>query len=116
MRHLKKGRKLARTASHRKALLRNQAISMILNGRIKSTIPKLKETRKFVEKLISLARNDTQSARRLVFSYLNHKKASNKIFEIAKNYKERSGGFTRIIRLGFRKGDGAEEGVLEFVE
>lgn len=116
MRHLKKGRKLGRTASHRKALLRNQAISMILNGRIKSTVPKLKETRKFVEKLVNIARNDTQANRRLVFSYLNHKEASSKIFEIAKNYKDRNGGFTRLIRLGFRKGDGAEEGVLEFVE
>ncbi len=116
MRHLKKGKKLGRTASHRKALLRNQAISMFLNGRIKSTVPKLKETRKLVEKLINIAKTDNQSTRRLVFSYLNHKEASQKVFEIAKNFKDRNGGFTRLIRLGFRKGDGAEEGVLEFVE
>ncbi|MEO0270515.1 MAG: 50S ribosomal protein L17 [candidate division WOR-3 bacterium] len=116
MRHLKKGRKLQRTHSHRKALIRNQAISMVLKGRIKSTVPKLKETRKLVEKLLSIAKNDTQATRRLVFSYLNHKEASIKIFEIAKNFKNRKGGFTRIIKLGFRKGDGAEEGLLEFVE
>ncbi len=116
MRHLKKGKKLGRTFSHKRALLRNQAISMILKGKIKSTVPKLKETRKLVEKLINIAREDTQSSRRLVFSYLNNKEASSKIFEIAKNYKDRRGGFTRLIRLGVRKGDGAEEGVLEFVE
>ncbi|MEO0254417.1 MAG: 50S ribosomal protein L17 [candidate division WOR-3 bacterium] len=116
MRHLKKGRKLQRTHSHRKALIRNQAISMVLKGRIKSTVPKLKETRKFVEKLLNIAKNDTQATRRLIFSYLNHKEASSKIFEIAKNFKDRKGGFTRIIKLGFRKGDSAEEGLLEFVE
>lgn len=116
MRHLKKGRKLQRTHSHRKALLRNQVISMILKGRIKSTVPKLKETRKLVEKLVNIAKNDNMSSRRLIFSYLNNKEASNKIFEIAKNFKDRKGGFTRIIKLGIRKGDGAEEGLLEFVE
>ncbi|MEN3045746.1 MAG: 50S ribosomal protein L17 [Candidatus Hydrothermales bacterium] len=116
MRHLKKVKKLGRTSSHRKALLRNQAISLILNGKIKSTVPKLKETKKFVERLVTIAKEDTQSSRRLVFSYLNNKEASQKIFEIAKNFKDRKGGYTRLIRLGFRRGDNAEEGLLEFVE
>jgi large subunit ribosomal protein L17 len=116
MRHLKKVKKLGRTASHRKAMLRNQAISMFLHGRIKSTVPKLKETRKLVEKIVNIAKEDTQHSRRRVFSLLGHKEASKKAFEIAKNFQDRKGGFTRLIRLGFRKGDGAEEGVLEFVE
>lgn len=117
MRHKKKLKKLGRPRAHRKALLRNQLISFFKHGRIKTTIQKAKETRKLAEKLITLAKEDTQVRRRQVFRILQDKEISEKLFkEIAPKFKDRNSGYTRIIKLGRRIGDGAEEAVLSLIE
>lgn len=117
MRHRKKLKKLGRPRAHRKALLRNQVLSLFKKGRIKTTLPKAKETRKLAEKLITLAKEDTQARRRQVFSILQDKEISKKLFEeIAPKFKDRNSGYTRILKLGRRIGDGAEEAVLQLIE
>ena len=116
MRHKKKLKKLGRPRAHRKALLRNQVLSFFKNGRIKTTLQKAKETRKIAEKLITLAKEDTQVRRRQIFRFLQDKEVIEKLFkEIAPKFKDRNSGYTRIIKLGKRIGDGAEEAVLTFV-
>lgn len=116
MRHKKKLKKLGRPRAHRKALLRNQVISLFKHGRIKTTLSKAKETRRLAEKLITLAKEDTQVRRRQVFKILQNKKISEKLFkEIAPKFKDRNSGYTRIVRLGRRIGDGAEEAVLSLL-
>ncbi len=117
MRHKKKLKKLGRTRAHRKALLRNLTISFFKHGRIKTTLPKAKEARKLAEKLITIAKEDTQKSRRYVFKILQDKKISEKLFkEIAPKFKNRNSGYTRILKLGRRIGDGAEEAVLSLIE
>ena len=117
MRHRKRVKKLGRDREHRLALLRNQAISLLRHGRIKTTLPKAKATRSFVEKLITIGKNDNFNSRRLVRRYLVDRQMTNYLFdEIAPLFKDRSGGYTRIYRLGFRKGDGAEVAILELVK
>lgn len=117
MRHRKKLKKLGRPRAHRKALLRNQVISLFKKGRIKTTLAKAKETKRLAEKLITLAKEDTQVRRRQVFSILQDKEISKKLFkEIAPKYKDRNSGYTRILKLGRRIGDGAEEAVLQLIE
>ncbi len=115
MRHLKKVKKLGRTASHRKAMLRNMADSLIIHGRIETTVAKAKALRSFVEKLITKAKKGDLHSRRLVLRFLS-KKATKKLFsEIAPKYQQRPGGYTRIIKIGVRKGDGAKLAFIELV-
>ena len=117
MRHRKAGRKLNRNSSHRKALLKNLAIALIEQDIIKTTLPKAKELRKVIEPLITLGKEDTVANRRLAFNKLRSDAAVSKLFtEIAINAKERNGGYTRIIKAGFRPGDKADMAYIELVD
>ena len=117
MRHRKAGRKLNRNSSHRKALLKNLAIALIEQDIIKTTLPKAKELRKVIEPLITLGKEDTVANRRLAFKKLRSDAAVAKLFtEIAVNAKERNGGYTRIIKVGFRPGDKADMAYIELVD
>ncbi len=117
MRHKKKVHKLGRKAEHRKAVLSNLAVSLIMHKRIKTTLPKAKALRQFVEPLITRAKQDTTHNRRVAFRYLRNKYAVTELFrEVAKKAEERPGGYTRILKLGFRKGDGAEMAIIELVD
>lgn len=116
MRHLKKVKKLGRDKEHRRALLRNQVISLFTHGKIKTTLPKAKETRRWAEKMITLGKKGTVPARREAFRFLADRKMVNKVFdEIAPLFKERNGGYTRIYRLWRRRGDNAEMAMLELL-
>lgn len=117
MLHRKKGKKFHREAGQRKSLLRSLAANFILKGKISTTSVRAKETRVFVEKLISLAKKQNLSSYRLIVSRLQDRKAAKKLFEeISSKYTGKSGGYTRIIKTGdFRKRDGAELVILEFV-
>ena len=109
MRHRKKGRKLQRTASHRRAMLRNLATSLFRHERIETTTAKAKELRPYAERLITLARRGDLHARRLVARKIQDREILGKLFdEISSRYAERPGGYTRILKLGNRKGDAAE--------
>ena len=117
MRHQKAYKKLNRTPSHRKALLRNMAGSLIEHERIITTLPKAKMLRPFIEKLITLARRDNLHARRLAAKKLYGRVVLRKLFDdIAKHYAERAGGYTRIIKMGFRRGDNAPRAIIAFVD
>ena len=117
MRHRKAGRKLNRNSSHRKALLKNLALALIEQDIIKTTLPKAKELRKVIEPLITLGKEDTVANRRLAFNKLRSDAAVAKLFtEIAVNAKERNGGYTRIIKAGFRPGDKADMAYIELVD
>lgn len=117
MRHNKKFNHLGRTASHRQALLANQAISLILHKRITTTLAKAKELKKYVEPLITKAKEDSTNSRRVVFSYLQNKEAVKELFgAVAEKVGDRPGGYTRIIKLGFRKGDAAQIAFIELVD
>ena len=117
MRHGKKGRKLSRTASHRKATLRNMATSLFRHGRIETTTAKAKELRPFAERLITLARRGDLHARRLAAQKIQDRQVLGNLFdEIAPRYAERPGGYTRILKLGTRKGDAAEMSLIELVD
>ena len=117
MRHRKAGRKLNRNSSHRKALLKNLAIALIEQDIIKTTLPKAKELRKVIEPLITLGKEDTVANRRLAFNKLRSDAAVAKLFTgIAVNAKERKGGYTRIIKAGFRPGDKADMAYIELVD
>ena len=117
MRHRKAGRKLNRTSSHRKDLLKNLAIALIEQDLIKTTLPKAKELRKFVEPLITLGKEDTVANRRLAFNRLRSEEAVAKLFtSVAVNAKDRKGGYTRIIKAGFRPGDKADMAYIELVD
>lgn len=116
MRHQKSGRKFGRNPSQRKAMLRQQAISLILNERIMTTEAKAKELRGVVEKLVTIARDDSQHHRRLVMSRLDHEKSVTRLFDVvAPRYEEVAGGYTRISKLGIRHGDAAPMVLIEFV-
>ena len=119
MRHQKQGRKLNRTASHRKALMMNMASSLVLHKRIRTTDAKAKELRSYVERLVTYAKKENLHGRRLIQQKIPGalgKKVSNiLIHEIAPEYKERGGGYTRIIKLGNRKNDNAPISLIEFV-
>lgn len=116
MRHRKTVNKLNRTSEHRKALMANLAGALFEKKRIKTTHAKAKAAQQFVEKLITLAKKDTLHARRLVLSRVRHKSAMQTLFnEVAPNYLDRNGGYTRVIRLGQRPGDAAEISILELV-
>ena len=120
MRHAKKGRKLNRTSSHRKALFSNMASSLIINKHIVTTLPKAKELRRLSERLITYAKKDNLHGRRLILKNikgkLSKKIANILIHDIAPNYKERNGGYTRIIKLQNRKNDNSEMCIIEFVD
>ena len=116
MRHRKKGRKLQRTASHRRAMLRNLATSLFRHERIETTTAKAKELRPYAERLSTLARRGDLHARRLVARKIQDREVLGKLFdEISPRYAERPGGYTRILKLGNRKGDAAEISLIELV-
>ncbi|MDR1345497.1 MAG: 50S ribosomal protein L17 [Bacteroidales bacterium] len=117
MRHAKRINHLGRTATHRKAMLSNMASSLILHKRISTTLAKAKELRKYIEPLVTRSKNDTTHSRRTVFSYLQNKFAVTELFrEIAQKVQGRPGGYTRILKTGFRQGDNAEMCIIEFVD
>jgi large subunit ribosomal protein L17 len=117
MRHLKKGRKLGRTASHKKALLCNLATSLIFHERIQTTTAKAKELRPFFEPLITLAKRGDLHARRQAAGLIRDKEALAKLFtELAPRFSDRPGGYTRILHLGARQGDNAELSLIELVD
>ena len=117
MRHRVKGRKLGRSPAHRRALFRNQLASLVKEERIETTLHKAKELRPIAEKVVTQGKRDTLHARRQVNRWLPERDLVKKVFdEIAPRFQERPGGYTRIIKLGPRRGDGAEMAVIEFVE
>jgi len=117
MRHGISGRKLNRTSSHRKALFANLAISLIANEQIKTTLPKAKDLRPYVEKLVTLGKKGGLHARRQVLSVIKDNQLAEKLFgALAERYKGRSGGYTRIMKAGYRHGDNAPMAVIEFVD
>ena len=117
MRHNKKFNHLSRTASHRSAMLANMAISLIEHKRITTTVAKAKALKKYVEPLITKAKDDSTNSRRVVFSYLQNKEAIKELFsEVAQKVGDRPGGYTRIIKLGHRQGDAADICFIELVD
>ena len=117
MRHRKSGRQLNRNSSHRKAMFRNMACSLIEHEVIRTTVPKTKELRRVAEPLITLAKSDSVANRRLAFSRMRSKAAVGKLFsEIGPRYQERPGGYTRILKCGFRAGDAAPMAFVELVD
>tara|TARA_B100000900_G_scaffold408475_1_gene422799 strand:+ start:1282 stop:2001 length:720 start_codon:yes stop_codon:yes gene_type:complete len=117
MRHGKKFNHLGRKAAHRKAMLANMACSLIEHKRIKTTVPKAKALRKYVEPLITKSKNDTTHSRRTVFSYLKQKEAITELFgDVASKVANREGGYTRILKIGNRLGDNAEMCIIELVD
>lgn len=115
MRHLKKGRKLKRNSKQRKALLKNLVRDLILNNRIKTTEAKAKETRSFAEKIITRAKTDNVASRRLIKKIMDETTLKHLFEKIAPKYKNRQGGYARIVKLGRRMGDGAKEAIIELI-
>jgi large subunit ribosomal protein L17 len=117
MRHLKQGRKLGRTTAHRKALLRNLATALLEHERIITTEPKAKELRRVADKLVTLGKRGNLHARRQALQVVQSNAVVQKLFnEIAPRFAERQGGYTRILRLGYRPGDAAAMAVIELVD
>jgi large subunit ribosomal protein L17 len=117
MRHRKAGRQLRRTSEQKLALMRNLATSLIEHGAIETTEAKAKELRPFVEKLITKAKTGTLHSRRLAGRHIQKREAADKLFqEIGPKYATRSGGYTRILKMGHRKGDGADMARIELIE
>jgi large subunit ribosomal protein L17 len=117
MRHQKSGRKFSRTSSHRKAMFTNMAASLIKHELIRTTLPKAKELRRVAEPLITIGKIDGQANRRLAMSRLSDKEAVGKLFvELGPRYKERQGGYLRILKCGFRAGDNAPMAYVELVD
>ncbi len=117
MRHRNIGRQLSRNSSHRKAMLRSQATSLLRYEFIRTTLPKAKELRRVVEPLITRARRDTVANRRLVFDRLRDREVVTKLFsDLGPRYQERPGGYLRVLKCGFRPGDGAPMAYVELVD
>ena len=117
MRHNKAINHLGRKSGHRKALLANMATSLILNKRIETTVAKAKALKMYVEPLITKSKEDTTHSRRVVFSYLKNKEAVTELFRtIAPKIADRPGGYTRVLKTGFRQGDGADMALIELVD
>jgi large subunit ribosomal protein L17 len=117
MRHRKSGRQLNRNSSHRKAMFSNMANSLFQHEIIKTTLPKAKELRRVAEPLITMAKEDSVAKRRLAFSRLRDNAAVGKLFnELGPRYKERAGGYTRIMKCGYRPGDAAPMAYIELVD
>ncbi len=116
MRHRKSGRKLGVTTKHRKAMFRNMATDLLRNGKINTTDTKAKEIRRVVEKLVTLGKNGSLHARRKALGYIRDRAVVEKLFsELAQRYMERPGGYTRIVKLGYRRGDNAPISLIELV-
>ena len=117
MRHKYSGRKLNRTSSHRTAMFKNMMASLIEHEEIKTTLPKAKELRKFLERLITISKVDTVAKRRVVFSRIRSKDAVTKLFsELGPRFKNRPGGYLRILKCGFRPGDKAPMAIIQLVD
>ncbi len=117
MRHRHAGRHLNRTSSHRKTMFKNMAVSLMRHEMIKTTLPKAKELRGVVEPLITLSKEDTVAKRRLAFARLRDREIVTKLFnELGPRYKERPGGYLRILKYGFRAGDKAPMAIVELVD
>ena len=117
MKHNVKNKKLNKTSSHRKAMFMNLSNALIKHEQITTTLPKAKELKRFVEKIITLGKNDELLSRRKAISILQDDKMVKKIFDVlAERYKDRSGGYTRVIKLGNRFGDNAPMAVIEFID
>jgi large subunit ribosomal protein L17 len=117
MRHGFAHRRLNRTVEHRKSMLANMACSLIEHEQIKTTLPKAKELRPYVEKLITLAKRGDLHARRLAIAQIKHEEPVRKLFDVlAERYRERPGGYTRVLKAGFRYGDMAPMGIIELVD
>ena len=117
MRHAKRGRKLNRTASHRKAMFANMAASLIQHEQIVTTLPKAKDLRPIVEKMITLGKRGDLHARRQAISQVRDPSVIGKLFDtLAPRYADRNGGYTRVLKAGFRRGDNAPLAVIEFVD
>ena len=117
MRHRRAGRKLNRTASHRRALFANMSAALIKHEQIVTTLPKAKELRRFADRLITLAKRGNLHSRRLAVARVRDEVMVKKLFDIlGPRYKERSGGYTRVLRAGYRYGDSAPMAVIEFVD
>lgn len=117
MRHRKSGRQLNRNSSHRQAMFRNMASSLVKHGIIKTTVPKAKELRRVIEPLITLAKNDSVANRRLAFARTRDQEVVGILFsELGPRYQERPGGYTRILKCGYRTGDKAPMAYVELVD
>ena len=117
MRHRNSGRQLNRNSSHRKAMFKNMAVSLFDNEVIRTTVPKAKELRRVAEPLITLAKEDSVANRRVAFSRLRDKAAVGKLFaDLGPRYKERPGGYMRILKCGFRSGDKVQMAYVELVD
>ena len=117
MRHRQSGRQLNRNSSHRKAMYRNMAASLMEHEVIKTTVPRAKELRRVAEPLITMAKNDSASKRRLAFDRLRNRAVVTKLFnELGPRYKDRPGGYLRILKCGFRPGDNAPMAIVELVD
>ncbi|MDF1822440.1 MAG: 50S ribosomal protein L17 [Alcanivoracaceae bacterium] len=117
MRHRKSGRKFNRNSAHRQAMLRNMAVSLFEHEAIKTTLPKAKELRRVAEPLITLAKNDSVANRRLAFARTRSDEMVGKLFnELGPRYKDRPGGYIRILKMGFRSGDNAPMAYVELVD
>ena len=117
MRHKYSGRKLNRTSSHRTAMFKNMMASLIEHEEIKTTVPKAKELRGFVERLITISKTDTVAKRRIVFSRIRSKEAVTKLFnELCPRFKQRPGGYLRILKCGYRAGDKAPMAIVQLVD
>ena len=117
MRHRKSGRKLNRNSSHRQAMFKNMAVSLMRHEMIRTTLPKAKELRRVVEPLITLSKDDSVARRRLAFSRLRDRDTVTKLFnELGPRYQARPGGYTRILKCGFRAGDRAPMAIIELVD
>lgn len=117
MRHLKSGRKLNRTAAHRKALRRNLLRALLLQERVQTTDPKAKELRRWADRLVTIGKKNSVHARRLAFSYLGSRTLVEKLFDdVAPRFVARAGGYTRVLKIGRRRGDAALMSLVEFTE
>lgn len=117
MRHKIKGRKLNRTSAHRKAMFANMAVALINHEQITTTLPKAKELRPYTEKLVTLAKKGDLHSRRLCIATIRDKAATEKLFSVmAGRYSERNGGYTRVLKAGFRYGDNASLAIIEFID
>jgi large subunit ribosomal protein L17 len=112
---MNQGRKLNRTSAHRKALFRNLVLALLEHERIKTTDAKAKELRRFADRMVTLGKRGDLAARRLAFNFMQSRDAVKKLFdEIAPRFKERNGGYTRVVKFGFRRGDAASLSIIEF--
>jgi large subunit ribosomal protein L17 len=115
MRHLNQGRKLNRTSAHRKALFKNLVLALIRHGRIRTTDAKAKELRRVADRMVTLGKKNDLAARRRAFAFVQSHEAVQKLFnEIAPRFKDRNGGYTRVVKFGFRRGDAAPLSIIEF--